>query len=147
MNVKAQELILPQDYPQININVSDGTSEGYFFLGPMPIGTNSPGCLIIMDDYGTPVFYRKTKMKTYCFQPYPNGTLAYFEGNIFKYVLLDSSYQSVDTVGCVGCDRFDLHELRILKNGGYLLAGFKYRIIDMSVIVPEVILQQPFRIM
>ena len=135
-NIKAQELILPKDYPQLSISVSDSTSEGYFFLGPMPIGTNSPGCLIIMDDYGTPVFYRKTKMKTYCFQPYPNGSLAYFEGSIFKYVLLDSSYKSIDTVGCVGCDRFDLHELRILKDGGYILSGFKYQTVDMSVIVP-----------
>jgi hypothetical protein len=100
LNVKAQTLVLPPDFPQMEINVSAGTSEGYFFLGPMPIGTNSPGSLIIMDDYGTPIFYRKTKMKTYCFQPYPNGNLAYFEGNIFKYVLLDSSYTSVDTVGC-----------------------------------------------
>ena len=136
LNLDAQSLVLPRSFPAMDIHVSDGISEGYFFLGPMPIESNKTGFLIIMDDYGTPVFYRKTNNKTYCFEPYPTGNLAYFEGSIFKYVSLDSSYQSIDTMGCVGCDRFDLHELRILENGGYMLAGFKYRIIDMSEIVP-----------
>ncbi|MBN2764021.1 MAG: aryl-sulfate sulfotransferase, partial [Bacteroidales bacterium] len=135
-DIKAQSLVLPEGFPEMDINVSEGTSEGYFFLGPMPIGSNTPGCLIIMDDYGTPVFYRKTKNKTYCFQPYPTGNLAYFEGKILKYLEIDSAYQSIDTMGCFDCDRFDIHELRILEDGGYILAGFKYRTVDMSTIVP-----------
>lgn len=133
---RAQLADLPQGYPEFNIDISNDVSDGYLFWGPMPIGKNNPGWLIIMDKNGTPVYFKETKTKTYCFQPYPDGNLAYFDGSILKYVSMDSSYIPVDTMGCIGCDRFDLHELRILENGHYLLAGFKYRIVDMSLIVP-----------
>lgn len=133
---RAQQLVLPAGYPPVNINISAGASDGYFFWGPMPIGSNTPGYLIIMDNYGTPVYYKQATTKTYCFQPYPTGVLAYFDGGIRKFVSVDSSYMPVDTMECVGCDRFDMHELRIFENGNYMLSGFKYRIVDMSLVVP-----------
>lgn len=133
--ITAQQLTLPQGFPTYTIDSTNNPSEGYFFMGPMPMSGNKPGYLIIMDNYGTPIFYRKTTMKTYCFQPYPNGYLAFFEGPLQKYVVMDSSYQFIDTVGCVNCDRFDLHEFRITEEGHYLLAGKKYRTVDMSLLV------------
>ncbi len=136
VQISAQQLTLPSTFPSFSIDSTNNPSEGYFFMGPMPIIGNKPGYLIIMDNYGTPVFYRRTTMKTYCFQPYPNGYLATFEGPIQKYVVMDSSYQNIDTVGCVNCDRFDLHEIRITEEGHYLLAGKKFRTVDMSLLVP-----------
>ncbi len=133
--IAAQQLTLPSTFPSFSIDSTNNPSEGYFFIGPMPMSGNKPGYLIIMDNYGTPVFYRRTTMKTYCFQPYPNGYLATFEGPLQKYVVMDSSYQFIDTIGCVDCDRFDLHEIRITEEGHYLLAGKKYRIVDMSILV------------
>jgi len=133
--ITAQQLTLPQGFPTYTIDQTSNPSEGYFFMGPMPISGNKPGYLIIMDNYGTPIFYRKTTMKTYCFQPYPNGYLAYFEGPLQKYVVMDSSYQFIDTIGCVNCDRFDLHEIRITEEGHYLLIGKNFRIVDMSLLV------------
>lgn len=133
--ITAQQLTLPQGFPTYTIDSTDNPAEGYFFMGPMPISGNKPGYLIIMDNYGTPIFYRKTTMKTYCFQPYPNGYLAYFEGPLQKYVVMDSSYQFIDTIGCVNCDRFDLHEIRITEEGHYLLIGKNFRIVDMSLLV------------
>jgi len=135
VTITAQQLTLPQGFPTYTIDSTNNPAEGYFFMGPMPIIGNKPGYLIIMDNYGTPIFYRKTTMKTYCFQPYPNGYLAYFVGQLQKYVVMDSSYQFIDTIGCVNCDRFDLHEIRITEEGHYLLIGKNFRIVDMSLLV------------
>ncbi len=131
----AQELTLPQGFPPFTIDVMDDPAPGYFFLNPQVMSGNKPGYQLIMDNFGTPIYYEKTKFKTYCLQPFPNGYLAYFEGSVLKYVMLDSSYVAIDTMGCVNCDRFDLHEIRVTADGHYFLAGKVFRVVDMSAIV------------
>jgi len=134
-NTLGQDLNLPEGFPSFDIEHSDDPEPGYYFVCPQPVTGLSPGYLIITDNYGVPVFYRETAMKTYCFQPYPNGNLAYFEGSVRKYVMLDGDYHPIDTMGCQDCDRFDLHEIRILENGHYLLMGKKFRTVDMSLVI------------
>ncbi len=135
LKVQAQDLVLPKGYPELEITMNNQPEPGYYFVCPQPMEGRSPGYLVITDHYGVPVFYRQTAVKTYCFRPYPNGYLAYFEGSIRKYVMMDSAYNHIDTMECEGCDRFDLHEIRITGDGHYFLAGKKFRNVDMSQIV------------
>ena len=69
---------VPPDFPEINVSVpANGTGDGYLFIDNFSFGLNQSisNYLLILDDYGEPVFYQKNYALD--FKKQPNGWLTY----------------------------------------------------------------------
>ena len=74
----AQELVLPDDYPSYTISGVNEPDEGYLFMFPRPQSPNKyPGYLCIIDNFGTPVYYRHLPYASGRFKIQPNGLVSF----------------------------------------------------------------------
>jgi hypothetical protein len=126
---------LPSDFPSRTILVSDNPSPGKIFLSNFNIYNTSVPYLMILDNSGNPLFYRKMNGNCLDFMLQPNGFLTYWDGSLGYFIALDSSYQVIDSFKCGNGYSTDLHELRILPDGHALLLSFDPEPVDMSQIV------------
>lgn len=115
---------LPPDLTPYIINQSDNPSPGYLILCPPPY-------LLIIDNQGTPVFYRNVEGTIYDFDLQPNGYLTYFIYPVNCYGL-DSSLNQVSTYNTTGGFGPDVHELKVLPNGNYYIFGKRNVTMDLS---------------
>ena len=125
---------LPPEYPTISTQVFEDTAPGYLFMSSFG-GRDRPYLLIVNND-GTPIFYRQMVQMCTDFKLQPNGQLTYFNNVGDQFYALDENYDIVDSVACANGYDTDEHELRILPNGHYLLLGDDAETVDMSQIVP-----------
>ncbi len=127
---------LPLDFPYINTTIRGAIAPGKVFLSNFKFfGAYAP-YLLIVDNLGSPIFYRKMPSPCLDFKVQPNGLLTYFQRFGAKFYAMDSSYTVVDSFTCGNGYTTDLHELRILPNGHALLMSYDVRQVDMSQIVP-----------
>ncbi len=126
---------LPVDFPYIQTTLSGTPAEGRLFLANVRFSGPFVPYMLILDDTGTPIFYRK--MNAWCsdFKVQPNGLLTYYDTFSERYYALDSSYAVVDSFYCGNGYTTDLHELRLLPDGHALLLGQDPEAVDMSTIV------------
>lgn len=123
-----------QDFPSNMLTVTHSTapSSGYIFLSNFVLSSTgyklSP-YLMIVDNYGTPLYYREVTTLCYDFKMQPNGQLTYWDS---YFRVLDSSYSEVDQIVCRNGYDTDPHELRLLPNGHMLLLGYDIVVMDMS---------------
>ena len=82
---------------------------------------NQPTYLIITDNYGIPVFYRKSPEIQNNFKKLRGGNLSYYLGLHYYFEVIDSSYNVVDQIFGQNGYFADQHELEQLDNGHYLL--------------------------
>ncbi|MFA7288073.1 MAG: aryl-sulfate sulfotransferase [Melioribacteraceae bacterium] len=122
----------PVDLPKFKITKSYGCDTSSIFLAPT--ASKAP-YLMIIDNEGNPKYFKKVKSSIYDFKPHPNGTLSYFDRGGDCFYIMNSNYELIDSVKCLGELYTDFHELRILPNGNYLILGFDSQIVDMSRIV------------
>jgi len=122
----------PDDLPKFKITKSFGCDTSSIFLAPT---ASKVPYLMIIDNGGTPKFFKKVKSSIYDFKPQPNGVLSYFDRGGDCFYIMNSSYELIDSIKCVGELYTDFHELRILPNGNYLILGFDSRKVNMSRIV------------
>lgn len=122
----------PDDLPKFKIVKSYGCDTSSIFLAPT---ASKVPYLMIIDNEGTPKFFKKVKGSIYDFKPQPNGTLSYFDRGGDCFYIMNKNYELIDSIKCIGDLYTDFHEFRILPNGNYLILGFDSRIIDMSRIV------------
>ena len=120
---------VPSDFPEINVNILGETAPGRIF-------TTTNDWLIILNNDGTPYFYRKydndyRKMR---FEAHPAGVLSFHSFEVYD-VILDENYVEIDTVRPGHGYMPDDHELQILENGHKLLVARDHVRIDMSKIV------------
>jgi len=92
--------------------------------------------LIITDNFGTPVFYRKTPDFNLDFKRQPGGILTYYDNFKYYFSALDSSYQVIDSFTIGNGYALDYHELLILENNHILLLGQDYQQVAMDTVVP-----------
>jgi len=126
----------PSDFPEYYISVNNNPSNGYIFTAPYPWPEFEPGYLLIMDNYGTPVFYRRTPLRSMDFKINRNGLLTYYNHSTGKFYALDSSYAMVDSFACGNGYPTNEHDLQILANGHSLLMSYDYQTVRMDTIVP-----------
>ena len=125
---------LPSDFPPIVVNVSDNPDTGNIFIANMGFDDNSR-YLMILDNSGHPVFYKKVHAPALDFKRQPNGLLSYiYDYEIYFYVM-DSTYTVIDSFRTIGYDT-DKHDFQMLDNGHVLLMAYDPQTVDMSVIVP-----------
>ncbi|MGA9408534.1 MAG: aryl-sulfate sulfotransferase, partial [Bacteroidota bacterium] len=130
---------LPSNFPILSILTDSTTTPGYIFLSNFAWTDSvvSTPFLMILDNFGHPVFYRELSATAIDFDLQPNGHLTYFDEGLSAFSELDSSYQVVNSYQCGNGYPTDFHELRLLPNGHALLMGDDPELVDMSKIVPN----------
>ncbi len=126
---------LPFDFPYIKTTIFDSTAPGMTFLSNLAFNGPFVPYLLIIDNSGAPVFYRKMKGACADFKVQPNGLLTYYDSDDSAFFAMDSSYTIVDSFKTGNGYSTDVHELRILPNGHALLMAYDPQVVDMSPIV------------
>ena len=127
---------LPPDFPHIQADVFGSPSPGRIFIADMVLSGTNISYIMIVDDFGTPVFYRRTSGDAFDFKPQPNGLLTYCDISQRAYYALDATYAVVDSFRCGNGYPTDVHDLRILPNAHAVLMSYDPQVVDMSQIVP-----------
>lgn len=92
--------------------------------------------LVMYNNQGRPVFYRKTPTTCSDFRLHGNGLLTYFDYASSKFFAMDSTLALVDSFWVQNGFTTDEHDIKILANGNVLLIGNGFRFFDMSQLVP-----------
>ena len=123
---------IPVDYPEVKVEVNTNPSPGFIYLnnwGGIPY-------LMILNNDGSPVFYRRMPYYARDFKHHKNGLLTYrMSDGVNSFFAMDSTYTVIDTFQCGHGYGTDEHELQFLPNGHVLMIGLDYRSVDMSKIV------------
>ncbi len=128
---------LPINFPDITVTNNTSPSSGDIFLSNFAFtNIDVTQYLTILDNTGYPVYYKKTPGNASDFKKQPNGNLTYFDWVAVKYYEMNSSYNIIDSIYCGNGYSTDLHELRILPNGHYLLMSYDPQIVKMSDYIP-----------
>lgn len=133
---------LPDDFPELTVNYSNNPADGgYYFISPFGywgwFPDNVP-YLIIMDNKGIPVFYKKLDGHGYDFRFQPNGHLSFFYNQwpTPYHIEMDSSYRQVNTYQMGnGYGYPDFHEFHLLQNGHAIVMCYDPQFVDMSQVV------------
>jgi hypothetical protein len=128
---------LPVTYPPIQLLLSDHPEPGDVFLSPFR--NVLPGHLVIVDNLGNPIFYRRLPMPSVDFKRQPDGRLTYFmpanQGIEQKFYALDESYTVVDSFATGNGYRTDSHDLQLLPDGHALLMSYDPQPVRMDTVV------------
>lgn len=126
---------LPEDFPEIIVNSINNPVPGYIFLTPFGYPHPVPSTyLIITDNYGTPIFYRRTGAeRTLDFKKQANGVLTYYQNG--KYYVMNNSYNIIDSLTMQNGYTTDLHECLVLENGHSLMMCYDRQYIAMDTVV------------
>lgn len=134
---------LPSDFPEIIINNINNPSDEKIFIANFPFGSSDSigNFLMIVDNDGTVLNYKKLDHPTADFKIQPNGNLSYAEiitnKNSYadvRWILLDTALTAIDTFQCGNGYIADLHDFIILPNGHALLVSYDTQPVDMSLI-------------
>lgn len=125
---------IPSDIPIPKINYTKNPTDGYIFA-TIPYWGKGNNYLVIYNNNGKPVFYRKTKSTCTDFKLNSNGLLTYFDYYSKKFYAMDSTMTVVDSFSVRNGLITDEHDIKFLKNGNVLLIGLDYKLVDMSSIV------------
>ena len=129
---------LPAGFPVFTINTMNPDTNFLFisnFLENTPLHFNK--YLLILDNQGNPFFYKELPSFALDFKMQPNGQFTYFDANIGRFIVMDSTFTNIDTIKCYNDISTNEHELLILPDGHYLLIGDIYETKDMSHLVPD----------
>lgn len=133
---------LPPDFPQLIVTKSDSPSPGYIFLSTFssPMDTSYGHFLIIADNEGNPVFYKRlsdqSANQAWDFTLQRTGVLTYaYPFTDPTWYVMNTSFQVIDSFRCGNGYVDDGHDMKILPNGNIILLADDYEQIDMSKIV------------
>jgi len=140
LNVHGERLT-PEGMPIPNIYAFDNPADGYVFTTPRPSG-QAPyyPYLMILDNYGTPVFYRQWPRRGNDFKTIPNDQLTFcdFDNNntsVNKYLVMDNKYNITDTLLMGNGYIIDQHDIIVLENGNHFLMAYDPQPIGMDTVV------------
>lgn len=128
---------LPLDFPAISLLTSNHPDPGHVFIAPFNFNDEDTR-LIILDNLGMPVFYRRIPGfgPAFDFKMQPNGLLTAYNIRRFKFAALDSSYAVVDSFVTGNGYVIDPHGLQLLPDGHVLVMSYDWQSIRMDLIVP-----------
>ena len=128
---------LPNDFPDISVSSVHNPAPGKIFMTPFAINNDVPSYLIITDNFGIPVFYRKMPYRTYNFTKQVTGVLTYYAVGTDQHYVMDSSYNVIDSLHMQNGYSTNRHELTILKNGHSLLMCYDEQRVAMDTVVKD----------
>jgi arylsulfate sulfotransferase len=136
--INSQDLVLPANFPAFTIDSLDNPDTDYLFMFARPQDpVKYPGYLIIMDQFGIPVYYKHLPYQSGLFKIQDNGLISFLRNDeqYSQVYIMDSSFHTVDSVWMENY-KLDSHDFIAMENGHFLIFGLEYRIIDMSAVVP-----------
>jgi hypothetical protein len=120
------------DFPTVYSLRNDNPSDGYHFLEKNYIGY----CYImIIDNYGTTVFYRKLEHNAHNFSLQPAGCLSYFIEDQRCYAILDSLYNFTGTYKMKNGYDADSHDFILLENGHSFMIAYDRQLVGMDTVI------------
>ena len=132
----AQAVDLPSSFHTYTISQQNQPDPDHIFTVIRPQATKHPGYLLIMDNFGTPLYYKYLPYQSSNFAVQPSGLLSFLRSDdeVKQFYLMDSSYQIVDSVRM---ERYqiDTHDFIAMENGHFLIFGLELRSMDLSTIV------------
>lgn len=140
--VNRNDIPLPDDFPEITVNVSpEPTIDHYYFMAPFGHWGFFPDAvpyLTIIDNRGIPVYYQKMSGICYDFE-YRHGHLTYY-GNYAPYwqsLVLNDFFEVIDQFKVKnGSYVSDFHEFELLENGHAFVMGGDAQLVGMDTVVP-----------
>ncbi|MCF8399310.1 MAG: aryl-sulfate sulfotransferase [Bacteroidales bacterium] len=135
---------LPQSFPEPQVSFMTNPHPGYAFCTPRPVesptNTYAPYNLII-DKYGTPLFYREWHMRTSLLQVIPGNRLVYGQFDEEHpeecvFYTMNNKYEHLDTLTMGNGYIPDRHAIYMYANGNHLLISYDAQQINMSKVVP-----------
>lgn len=127
---------VPSDFPILQPYINSGTAPGRLFL---TINSTQRPYFMILENDGTPYFYRRPNTATNDFKMQRPGVLSRLvDGNISeirRWETLDSNYMTLREYKCQDGFRTDGHDIQLTPEGTALLIAMDYRLVDMSQIV------------
>ncbi|MCB2219469.1 MAG: aryl-sulfate sulfotransferase [Bacteroidetes bacterium] len=140
-------MALPDDYPTYEVTLKNNPGPGYWFVTPHNLfhPLNQPAYSVIMDHYGTPVFYKRNESHALDLKIQETGEISQFiassaaglgiaYGTFYTY---DNSFNPVDTFQMGNGYEAEEHDFQLFNDGSYLLFTYDPQIIDMSEIVED----------
>ena len=126
---------LPKDFPVITVNTINNPAPGKIFLTPyLRRNGSAANYIIIIDNYGVPVFYRKMASgRALDFEKQAPNVLTYNNSNYF--FVMDSSYNIVDSLYMQNGYIPDSHDCLLLDNEHSIMIGYDYQIVGMDTVV------------
>jgi len=125
---------IPSDLPIPTITTLKNPADGYIFAA-VPYWGSGGSYLVVYNNQGRPVLYKKTPATSTDFKLHENGLFTYFDYSTQKFFAMDSTLAVVDSFWVQNGYITDEHEIKLLKNGNVLLIGYGYRFYDMSQVV------------
>ncbi|MCX7879998.1 MAG: aryl-sulfate sulfotransferase [Ignavibacteria bacterium] len=138
---------IPSDFPTIIIDSVRNPAPGYIYIANFGLGAER-SYLMILDNNGKPIKYKKVPVPGFDFKMQPNGLITNAR-IIASYIpqgwgwaeaymeVMDENLNIIDTVQCRGGYIADFHDFKMLPNGHYLLISYDPQPIDMSKIIPN----------
>lgn len=124
--------ILFKEFPQFEIEQIDDVADGYLFLSFQQ--SSDLSFLCIMDNYGIPVYIKETESTFHNFQLQPTGFLSYYDNDMDKFVMVDSSFNSIDSYSITSEYFIDWHEFQVTTNNHVFLIGKDFRYVNMDTV-------------
>lgn len=135
-SVKTINSKVPDDmHALIPVSPQVTRSNDFYFTGTCLLSPPFNSYIMILDAYGTPIFYKKLYGANYDFKKQDNGLLTFYDGHRSKFKILDNNYNLIDSVRGGYGYKTDFHELLIDENGHYLYFCYDKQKVDMSQIV------------
>jgi hypothetical protein len=136
---------IPSDFPNVIINSVNNPAPGYIYIANFGMGAER-SYLMILDNDGKPVKYKKVPVPGFDFKMQPNGLITNARiitshipqgwGWAESYMeVMDKDLNVIDTIQCQGGYIADFHDFKMLPNGHYLLQAYDPQPIDMSEII------------
>jgi arylsulfotransferase ASST len=128
---------LPEDFPHIQTTVNGTTAPGRLFLADLRFMISGPrpsSYLMILENDGTPLFYRKLASVGLDFKVLPDGRLTYFDVAAGAYFALNANYAVVDSFRCGNGYTTDSHDIVLLPNGHVVLMSYDPQVVDLTAV-------------
>jgi hypothetical protein len=120
------------NYPEVYSLIIDEPSSGYYFLEKNYVGYSY---IMIIDNFGIPVFYRILEHNAHNFSLQPAGYLSYYIENERSFAILDSQYNHIATHSMKNGYDADSHEFILLPDGHSFMIAYDRQLVEMDKVV------------
>lgn len=128
---------LPFDFPAIHADVLAAPAPGRLFVSDVFFnisGPRIPSYLMILENDGTPYWYRRIDGVGLDFKVQSNGLLTYFDSAHDAFYAMNARYAVVDSFRCGNGYSTDNHDLLLLPNGHAVLMSYDPEVVDLSAL-------------
>jgi Arylsulfotransferase (ASST)/Carbohydrate binding domain len=125
---------VPSDFPASVITGNNNPSPGYLFLENALGGV--PPYTMILDNNGSPIWYRQGRM--FDFKIQTNGMITwcqYDASGLAIYSAFDQNFNFVRTYGTTNGYLTDGHDLKVLADGSYYIIASRTNAVDMRLYI------------